>query len=117
MVAGKLIVPPAETFGPCFKPVSKAEQPFDLGFDEMRLGVVKDLRPDSAAAKAGIREGDAILSMTPLDAVRNDPQKKMELKLKRGNEEINVSYLPRRVPVPAWHWVRDHSVPDNDCHL
>jgi hypothetical protein len=117
MVAGKLIVPPQGTFGPCFEVVSEPEQPFDLGFDEMRLGVVKNLREDSAAAKAGVHEGDIIVSLTPLDVVRQDPTKKMDLKLKRGGQEITVTYSPREPEVPAWHWVRNPAVDQKNCGI
>ena len=117
MEAGKLIVPPEDSFGPCFKAVSEPEQPFDLGFDEMRLGVVKNLREDSAADKAGVREGDTIVSITPLDLVRNDPKKLMELKLNRGERELSVGYSPRSATVPAWHWERKNLVKASDCKL
>lgn len=115
MVAGKLIVPADGSFGPCFQVVKQPEQPFDLGFDEMRLGVVKDLRQDSAAAQAGLQEGDTILSMTPLEVVRQDPRKMMEVTLRRGDRQLTITYLPRRAATPAWHWVRNPSVDEKDC--
>lgn len=117
MVAGKLITPPQGSFGRCFKVVNESERPFDLGFDEMRLGVVNNLRPDSAAAEAGIRENDTILSMTPLDVVRPDPKKMMELKVRRAQQELTFTYSPRKAAVPAWHWVRDVSVSEKECGI
>jgi hypothetical protein len=117
MVKGKMIVPPANAFGPCFTVVNEQQRPFILGFDDMRLGVVKNLLPGSPAAEAGVREGDTIVALTPLSEVRDEPAKAMELTLRRDGREIKVSYLPRGSPVPAWHWVRNAKVPDSKCRV
>lgn len=117
MVSGRLIVPPENAFGPCFTLVKEEQRPFVLGFDEMRLGVVKDLVAGSPAAQAGVKEGDTIVALTPVKEVRDDPSKTMNLTLRRGESELKVSYLPRGAPVPAWHWVRNSSVPDSQCGI
>jgi hypothetical protein len=117
MVSGKLIVPPARAFGRCFTVAAENQRPFVLGFDEMRLGVVKDLIAGSPAAAAGVHEGDTIVALTPVKEVREDSSKRMDLTLRRGEKELKVSYLPRGAPVPAWHWVRNFSVPDGQCGI
>lgn len=117
MAAGKTIVPSANAFGPCFALTRGEARPFVLGFDDMRLGVVKNLIPDSPAAKAGVKEGDTIVSLTPLKDVRDDPAKVMDLTLRRDGQEVKVSYLPRGAPVPAWHWERNAKIPDGQCRL
>jgi hypothetical protein len=117
MVAGKMIVPPANAFGPCFAIVEGQERPFVLGFDDMRLGVVRNLVAGSPAAQAGVREGDSIIALTPLGEVRDNPAKMMELTIRRDGRDVKISYLPRGAAVPAWHWVRDSRVPDSECRL
>lgn len=117
MVAGKTLVPPPDSFGPCFRPVTVTEQPFELGFDEMRLGVVRDLRPGSAAEKAGVKEGDKLLSMTPLEEVRPHPERPMELTVERDGQPLRIRYTPRGAPVPGWRWKRVPGVPDAACRL
>jgi C-terminal processing protease CtpA/Prc len=117
MVAGKMIVPPANAFGPCFTIVEEQERPFVLGFDDMRLGVVRNLVAGSPAAQAGVKEGDSIIALTPLGEVRDDPAKTMELTIRRDGRDVKISYLPRGAAVPAWHWVRDSKVPDSECRL
>jgi len=117
MVAGKTIVPPANVFGPCFSVVSEPERPFVLGFDDMRLAVVRNLVADSPAAKAGLKEGDTIVALTPIGEARDNPGKTMDLTVRRGGRELKVSYLPRAAPVPAWHWVRNPKVPAGRCRL
>jgi predicted metalloprotease with PDZ domain len=115
MTVGKPMEPAATSFGPCFHPLQEQVKPFELGYDGMQPGLVKNLISDSAAAKAGVQEGDVVLSFTPLDLVRNDPNKTMDLKLRRGDRELEVNYLPRKEAVPAWHWVRDAAVSDAAC--
>ncbi|OJH36929.1 hypothetical protein [Cystobacter ferrugineus] len=117
MVAGKTIVPLPNSFGPCWRPVAVTERPFDLGFDEMRLAVVRDLRPGSAAEQAGVKEGDKILSMTPLQQARSHSKQKMELTVERGGRRLRLSYSPRGAPVPGWRWTRKPGVSDVACKL
>jgi S1-C subfamily serine protease len=117
MVAGKLIVPPPGSFSPCFHPVADEVRPFDLGFDDMRLGTVSKLRPGSPAAGAGVEEGDTIVSLTPLARVREHPDRMMELVLRRGGKTETIRYLPRDAAVEAWHWVRNPNAPASACRL
>lgn len=107
MVAGKDIVPPANTFGPCLKPVFYQLRPFDVGFYGMSSGVVQELRPDSAAAAAGIQNGDKILSSPALlKAAQQREDAVLVLDLLRGEQAMKISYVPRRPQVAAWRWER-----------
>ena len=117
MAAGKTLVPPPDSFGPCLRPVAVTERPFELGFDEMSLGVVRDLRSGSAAERGGVREGDKILSMTPLPEVQAHPEQRMELTVERLGQTHRLGYVPRRPPVPGWRWMRQPGVPDSACAL
>ncbi|MDE1150648.1 MAG: hypothetical protein PW843_29205 [Azospirillaceae bacterium] len=117
MVAGTLIQPAANSFAPCFRPVAEAEQPLDLGFDDMSLGVVAGLRADSPAAAAGLKNGDVVLSRIPTPDLAKDPAKRQEMSVKRGDQTLAISYSPRLPAVTSWHWERVPGTPDSACHL
>ena len=117
MAAGQLIVPPEGSLGPCFRPVRYAARPFELGFDMMRLGVVADLLPNSAAANAGLREGDTIVSITRLNELQGDPDRMMEMVIERDGQRTPVTYAPRGAEVEAWRWERIADAPDAQCGL
>jgi hypothetical protein len=106
MVAGSLIVPDAPAFG-CYRMQHAPHQPFELGFDRMRMGVVKKLLPDSAAARAGVHEDDSIVDYTPLEQVMADEHARMHLKLLRAGKPLEISYLPRNATVDAWRFAVD----------
>ncbi|HET6564418.1 MAG TPA: hypothetical protein VFG52_03300 [Xanthomonadales bacterium] len=121
MLAGELIVPPSDTFGPCFVREQKPVRRFELGFtresmfDEPR--VVSGLVAGSEAEKAGIREGDTILQPVPLEAAQSDPEKTLTLQLSRDGENLEVEYLPRGDAVTTYLWKRVAEVPDIECAL
>ncbi|HEY2358228.1 MAG TPA: hypothetical protein VGH86_12325 [Phenylobacterium sp.] len=120
MVAGDLLVLPESRFAPCFSVVKGSALPFQLGFARASLNddrIVRDLEPGSAAAKAGVRNGDVIVSASDVNKVRNDETQTMTLTLRRGATETSVTYLPRGAPVPAYHWVRNPKVPDTACRF
>ncbi|MEP6906646.1 MAG: hypothetical protein ABI858_01505 [Pseudoxanthomonas sp.] len=106
MVSGKLIVPASHAFG-CYRTVPYPHRPFELGFDRMRMGVVKKLQDDSNAFKAGVKEDDTIVDYTPLEPVIADENAVMQLKLLRDGKALDVSYLPRSPKVDAWRFEVD----------
>jgi hypothetical protein len=120
MVAGDLLVLPANRFAPCFSVVKGTALPFELGFARASLNddrVVRDLQPGSAAAKAGVRDGDVIVSASDVNKVRDDETLPMTLTLRRAGAETTVTYLPRGAPAPAYHWVRDRRIADAACRF
>ena len=117
MVAGRDIAPPAKAFAPCLKPVAYQLKPFQLGFDEFSLGLVKNLKPGTAAAAAGVQEGDKILKVPDLKAAREDSSKPVTLQLQRGERVFDVSYVPSCQQVPAWRWERTAAAAKGDCKL
>jgi len=115
---GETPAPPSDAFGPCFERASRSFAVFAIGFDEKRSRVepkaIRKLVAGSAAAKAGLREGDALVSIesSPLFA-----DKEAVVTVKRGGKEIIVRYLPassgpRR---QGFEWVRAKGVPDDRC--
>ncbi|WP_206243508.1 M61 metallopeptidase family protein [Novosphingobium terrae] len=117
MVEGKTIVPSADSFGPCLKLVRTSERPFDLGFDDMRLGVVKDLRADSAAAAAGLHEGDSIVSLTPRAELQAHEEAIATAVIRRDGRDMTFRFNPRRPAVEGWTWVRAGKAPLLSCGL
>lgn len=112
MVAGKLVIPEAPAFG-CFAVLSDPHRPFELGFDRMLMGVVTDLLPDSAAAQAGVKEGDKILYYTPLDDAAASEDATMTLELLRHGKKHEITYVPRGEEVTAWAFVRSAKYADS----
>jgi len=114
MVDGKIITPEPTAFG-CFQAVEAPERVFELGFDEMRLGQVNDLREGSEAARAGLHNGDDIVDMTALHLVRDDPAAHMKISVRRNGKLLKFDYLPRGSEVDAWHWQRMAGSTDAQC--
>lgn len=117
MTEGELITPLPDSLGPCFRAVAVQARPYDLGFDEMRLGVVADLRAGSAAARAGLANGDEILTLTPIPELQKDEGRMMEMTIRRDGRTYGVRYLPRGEPVSGWRWERVEDVAADHCAL
>jgi hypothetical protein len=64
--ADRPVEPPPSAFGPCFKRADRKEPMFELGFDPSSLRsdpiLIRGLLRGSAAARAGLREGDLVLN-------------------------------------------------------
>lgn len=119
MLAGELVLPPSEAFGPCFRRRAQELRRFELGFERASLfeqpRIVSGLVADSEAAKAGIREGDLILQPVPLEKAQSEPDRTLKLQLRREASVFEVEYLPRGETVQAYLWERIDSVPDSQC--
>jgi hypothetical protein len=117
MVAGVRLVPPANTFGPCFRPEQFETRLNDLGFDEGSLQgahkVIRGLRPGSNAAAAGLRDGDEVLRRSASD--QEDPNHEIILTIRRDGAEQDIKFLPEGKSVPAYRWVRVAAIADGDC--
>lgn len=113
MLAGGLMLPESEDFGPCFRRVVKRMRRFDLGFDNASFvsnpKVIQGLDPDSEAAKAGLRNGDQVSYAVALDSLQSKLERTLDLQVIRGGETFPVSYRPRGAEVDAYQWER---VPD-----
>jgi predicted metalloprotease with PDZ domain len=120
MLAGGLMLPQSEDFGPCFRRVTKKIRQFDLGFDNASLTtpvkVIRGLKPGSEAEKAGLRNGDVITYALSLDQVQGDLKRTLDLQVTRDGRTFPLSYPPRGDAVDAYQWERVAGVPDSACH-
>ena len=119
MLAGATPVPPSDAFGPCFRRVARPLRRYQLGFDPKVLvepkRIVRGLIAGSAAARAGLRDGDEILKPVGQDHIQGDQAGILTLQVRRGDQVIEISYLPRGETVSAWQWERVGSLPDSAC--
>ncbi len=121
MMAGELILPESGDYGPCFRRTTKQVRRFDVGFDFTSLigakKVIKGLKPDSEAAKAGIRDGDVITYGVALDSLQGDTTRNFNVQVTRNGKTWPVSYLPRGEAVDIYQWERVPNVPETQCKL
>lgn len=119
MLAGKLMLPGSDAFGPCFTRTTATFRRFDLGFEPKSLvGEVKTIRglkPGSEAAKAGLRDGDVVTYSVAMDSVQGDPKRMLTLNVARDGKTFPITYLPRGEVVDAYQWARVAGVPDAKC--
>lgn len=113
MLAGSLIVPPEEAFGPGFVRESARLRRFELGFDREALvkvpSIVTGLVDGSEAARAGLQNGDRILEPVALEEVQEDPDKLLDLRIGRDGSELAIRYAPRGEAVDGYRWRRSET--------
>jgi S1-C subfamily serine protease len=113
------MLPQSDDFGPCFTRTTAKFRRFDLGFEPKSLvanvKTIRDLKPGSEAAKAGLRDGDAVTYSVAMDSVQGDPARMLTLKVTRDGKTFPITYLPRGETVDAYQWARVAGVPDSRC--
>lgn len=121
MVAGKPITPPPNAFGPCFHPVAIKEQPQELGFDPVAYmtapRVIKGLVAGSAAAHAGLHDGDVVVSGVDVSDPSFKYDKPITLTILRNGAEMGFTFTPQGEPVTGYRWMRNPHVPAAQCKL
>ena len=119
-MAGKLLVPPSDAYGSCFKREAASFPRFELGFDSGSLTasprIVKGLVPGSNAAKAGLRNGDEITEAVVLDAVQSKAEATISLNIRNMGKIRQITYLPRGPSGEGYRWTRT-AVPDRQCGI
>ncbi len=114
MLSGELIEPPESAFGPCFtRRRVKRPRPV-LGFSEdsllMKPHVIKGLLADSNASRAGLAEGDAVVSfdgVTPRiahSAANVLLDKEVHLIVDRGGNRKEVSFSSEGPEITEDYW-------------
>ena len=119
MMTGTLRLEPAsDDYGPCFRRISTKIGRYDLGFGGPQVKnypVVVNLRPDSNAAKAGLKEGDKVSSQTSTDGAQKDPNMALVTHVTRGDQKFDVTYIPRGELRDVYQWERVPGVPESAC--
>ncbi|MDE1150639.1 MAG: hypothetical protein PW843_29160 [Azospirillaceae bacterium] len=115
MLHGDLIVPPEDAFGDCFARHATTHPRPELGMSEDTFLVppykVTDLVPDSAAARSGLREGDAITSffgVTP--NIRHsrsnvDLDAQVDVVVEREDKPLLFKFSTAGKTVPEYTWL------------
>ncbi|HEX7855111.1 MAG TPA: peptidase M61 [Sphingobium sp.] len=120
-LAGKMPVPASDAFGPCFERTSRPLRRYELGFEPAVLmepkRIVRGLVAGSAAAAAGLRDGDEIVKPIPQDHIQGDQRERLILQVSREGKVFTFDYLPRGETVSAYQWQRVSNVPDAQCAL
>jgi predicted metalloprotease with PDZ domain len=118
---GKMPVPASAAFGPCFRATTRPMRQYELGFEPASLAekrrVVRGLVPESAADRAGLRNGDLIVNPVPQDAIQGDQGATLRLVVERGGRQFEIEYLPRGATVQARQWERVSGIKDEACGL
>jgi predicted metalloprotease with PDZ domain len=119
MLAGGVMLPDADAFGPCFTRTTKTIRRFELGFDPKSLvgdvKTIKGLMPNSEAAKAGVRDGDVVTYSQALDSAQGDTARMLTLHVTRAGKTSDITYLPRGENVDVYQWARVPGVADSAC--
>ncbi|TWB48807.1 hypothetical protein FBZ92_1288 [Nitrospirillum viridazoti] len=114
MLRGDLIVPPEGAFGDCFTRHSATHPRSELGMSEDSFLVapytVTGLVPDSAAARAGLKEGDAITSFTGVtprvahSAANVTVGPTVDVVVEREGKPLLVSFATAGAPMVEYSW-------------
>ena len=114
MVRGEALAPAASAFGPCFTGKREKLARFELGMGRESLDerkVVK-LEPRSPAERAGLREGDEIVSTSGAFAGAPGPT---VFVVRRDGKEKRVSFTARGPAADGVAFHRAPKVPDARC--
>ena len=119
MMAGGLMLPESDDFGPCFRRAVKQIRQFDLGFDNASIlttpKVIRGLKAGSTAHAAGLQNGDTVSYAVALDAVQADVTRMLTLQVTRAGVTSSLTYLPRGSAVDAYQWERIPGAPPLGC--
>jgi hypothetical protein len=104
----KTIFVPPDAFGPCFTHTWTQVVVPDFAFDRRtpELQTVVSLVPSSAAATAGLRNGDVITTPVAAELLVSDKIDQMKLDVVRGGESLYLTYLTRPMINESWQWSR-----------
>ncbi|WP_115720122.1 M61 metallopeptidase family protein [Gallaecimonas mangrovi] len=115
------LVPPEQSFGPCFTRVKQQMPLFELGFDISSLmhnpKIIKGLNPDSAAAKAGLRNGDVVTNPIGLDESQAHPSHTMTLVVNRAGKTLNIRFKPEGKLTEGYQWQARKGAKGDQCRL
>ena len=96
VVRGETVAVPADALGPDLMGEVRTVYAYALGFDRgrsLREQRIHGLVPGSAAAAAGLREGDVLAGWD----VHGDADRRIRLQVRRGGKAQEIRYYPRGV--------------------
>jgi hypothetical protein len=92
-----------------------------LGFDPSAYmtapRVIKGLVAGSAAARAGLHDGDAVVSGMDVSDPSFKYDKPITLTILRGGAEMGFTFTPQGEAVTGYRWARNPHVHDAPCRL
>ena len=102
---GSIVPVPSFPLSSCVSRAVDAVPPLDLGFDKKTLlsaHRIADVKPDSAAFRAGIRNGQQVVGTS---VYWDDVSKPVRLKIRSGDAQQTIEYSPKgkSVEVPQYH--------------
>lgn len=92
---GSTVEAPSTAWGPCVQRELVEVPTFELGMERAALlerNTVTGLHANSEAKRAGMREGDRVVSMS---IYWDDVSKPVKLTVRRGGETSTITYFPR----------------------
>ena len=116
-LAGKDVVLPETSLGPCFRARAGQYAAFDLGFDldatlDSPTRAITGLVVGGTAASAGLAEGDTLDDAAYKEGRADVPVK---LSVSRGGKRTTLTYLPRGPRRPGQAFERVRAVADAAC--
>ncbi|MFO1467909.1 MAG: hypothetical protein U1F35_15955 [Steroidobacteraceae bacterium] len=107
-------------FSPCLTLKRRTLHTFELGFARASLNddrIVRGLNPRSAAAKAGVREGDSIVDVRTYRSASMPKLESITLELNRKGVPIRIAYRPRGRVIEGYRWTRDMAIHGPSCEF
>ncbi len=113
----KTIVLAPNAFGPCFeRRVEKHVRP-DFGFDRRvpEARTIVSLVPGSAAAAAGLRDGDVVTSPQTVDVLTSPDARRLSLDITRAGTPLHIQFSTVPSLVDVFLWSRVAGVDERVC--
>jgi len=104
----KTVFVPPDAFGPCFTHSWTQVVVPDFAFDRRTPEVrsVASLVPSSAAADAGLRNGDVVTTPIAAELLVSERVQPMQLDVARDGESLYLTYITRPMINESWQWSR-----------
>ncbi len=104
----KTVFVPPDAFGPCFTHSWTQVVVPDFAFDRRtpEVQTVVSLVPSSAAAAAGLRNGDVVTTPIAAETLVSDTLQQMKLDVVRNGELLYLTYMTRPMVNESWQWSR-----------
>jgi hypothetical protein len=114
---GAAVVLADDALGRCFRAAKTTYARFEIGFDDVRteddpMHRVAGVVAESAAARAGLRDGDILESS---DAEGSDPDRPVKLRVSQAGVAREITYTPRGSAHAGTAFARVAGIADEAC--